>query len=119
MNSRPSSQGLQENFYSAEDTKEQRWVPFKEALAEARQHTAGPEPDTTDADRLRAAIIALPDRYREVVALCDLEGHCYEEAAARLECAVGAVRSRLHRAVVCWPENCSNRSLNCRGVKHE
>ena len=34
-------------------------------------------------------IAALPARYREVVILCDLEGHTYEAAAAALECAVG------------------------------
>ena len=41
---------------------------------------------------------ALPERYREAVIACDLEGRSYEEAAAVLECAVGTVRSRLHRA---------------------
>jgi RNA polymerase sigma-70 factor (ECF subfamily) len=47
---------------------------------------------------LRAAIAALPERYREVVVLCDLEGLTYEEAAAALGCVTGTVRSRLHRA---------------------
>ena len=35
---------------------------------------------------------------REVVVLCDLHEMSYEEAAAALDCAVGTVRSRLHRA---------------------
>lgn len=78
--------------------EEQRWVPFEDTLLDSRQRLPGPEPDTTDADRLRAAIVALPERYREVVVLCDLEGKSYEEAAATLDCAVGTVRSRLHRA---------------------
>jgi len=47
---------------------------------------------------VRAAIAALPPRYREVVVLCDLEGLSYEEAAAAAACATGTVRSRLHRA---------------------
>ncbi|MEK7406541.1 MAG: RNA polymerase sigma factor [Acidobacteriota bacterium] len=47
---------------------------------------------------VRAAVLSLPPHYREVVALCDLDGMSYEEAAATLECAVGTVRSRLHRA---------------------
>jgi RNA polymerase sigma-70 factor (ECF subfamily) len=47
---------------------------------------------------LREAIAALPVRYREVVVLCDLEAHTYEDAAGMLDCAVGTVRSRLHRA---------------------
>ncbi|MGD0500732.1 MAG: RNA polymerase sigma factor [Bryobacteraceae bacterium] len=49
-------------------------------------------------DALLRAIQALPHRYREVVALCDLEEVDYVEAAAILNCPVGTVRSRLHRA---------------------
>jgi RNA polymerase sigma-70 factor (ECF subfamily) len=47
---------------------------------------------------LRRAILNLPVKYREIVVLCDLEGVEYERAAAQLGCAVGTVRSRLHRA---------------------
>ena len=49
-------------------------------------------------DSLRSAIQSLPLNYREVVVLCDMEELSYEEAALRLGCAVGTVRSRLHRA---------------------
>jgi RNA polymerase sigma-70 factor (ECF subfamily) len=47
---------------------------------------------------LRRAVETLPPRYREVVALCDLEEVDYAEAAFVLGCPVGTVRSRLHRA---------------------
>ena len=47
---------------------------------------------------LRRAVNALPRRYREVVVLCDLEEVDYVDAAAILNCPVGTVRSRLHRA---------------------
>ena len=47
---------------------------------------------------LPATIASLPVPYREAVVLCDLEGQTYEEAAAVQGCAVGTVRSRLHRA---------------------
>jgi hypothetical protein len=50
-----------------------------------------------DAESLRKAIALMPLRYREVVVLCDLESRSYEEAAALLDCAVGTIRSRLHR----------------------
>ena len=40
----------------------------------------------------------LPLRYREVIVLCDLQEMPYADAAAALECALGTVRSRLHRA---------------------
>jgi RNA polymerase sigma-70 factor (ECF subfamily) len=48
--------------------------------------------------RVRQAIGTLPENYREVVVLCELEEMSYEEAAAALECPLGTVRSRLHRA---------------------
>ena len=47
---------------------------------------------------LRRALMALPLRYREVIVLCDLQELSYAEAADVLECAIGTVRSRLHRA---------------------
>ena len=47
---------------------------------------------------LRELIVSMPPRYREVVALCDLHEMSYVEAAAVIGCAVGTVRSRLHRA---------------------
>ena len=48
--------------------------------------------------RLRRAVLALPVRYREVVVLCDLQELSYADAADALGCAIGTVRSRLHRA---------------------
>jgi RNA polymerase sigma-70 factor, ECF subfamily len=47
---------------------------------------------------LRSAILSLPPNYREVVVLCDLQDVAYAQAAQQLGCAVGTVRSRLHRA---------------------
>ena len=49
-------------------------------------------------ENLRGAILALPAHYREVVVLCDLHEMSYAEAAVVIGCAVGTVRSRLHRA---------------------
>ena len=51
-----------------------------------------------DLQRLRCAILSLPSRYREVVVLCDLHDLSYADAAATIGCALGTVRSRLHRA---------------------
>jgi len=48
--------------------------------------------------RVRQAVNTLPENYREVVVLCELEEMSYEEAASALGCPVGTVRSRLHRA---------------------
>ena len=49
-------------------------------------------------DAVRGAVLALPAHYREVVVLCDLHEMSYVEAANVIDCAVGTVRSRLHRA---------------------
>ena len=48
-------------------------------------------------DALRRALKGLPAAYREAVVLCDLHELSYADAAATLGCAVGTVRSRLHR----------------------
>ena len=44
------------------------------------------------------AVLSLPEHYREVVVLCDLQEQTYADAAQALGCAIGTVRSRLHRA---------------------
>jgi RNA polymerase sigma-70 factor (ECF subfamily) len=49
-------------------------------------------------DSLRDAVASLPPKYREVIVLCDLQELSYEAAAAAIGCAVGTIRSRLHRA---------------------
>jgi RNA polymerase sigma-70 factor (ECF subfamily) len=46
---------------------------------------------------LRGAMLSLPAKYREAVVLCDLHDLSYADAAAVLGCAIGTVRSRLHR----------------------
>lgn len=47
---------------------------------------------------VRDAIGVLPTHYREVVVLCELHELSYADAAEVLGCAIGTVRSRLHRA---------------------
>jgi RNA polymerase sigma-70 factor (ECF subfamily) len=49
-------------------------------------------------ERVRNAVLALPAHYREVVVLCELQEMSYADTAVALNCAVGTVRSRLHRA---------------------
>ena len=49
-------------------------------------------------EQLQVAIASLPEHYAQTVILCDLCELSYAEAASRLGCAVGTVRSRLNRA---------------------
>lgn len=48
-------------------------------------------------DEVTKALQSLPDDFRTVVILCDIEGLTYEEIAEFIECPIGTVRSRLHR----------------------
>jgi RNA polymerase sigma-70 factor (ECF subfamily) len=50
------------------------------------------------APEVEAALGRLPEPFRSAVLLVDMEELTYEEAAAALECPVGTLRSRLHRA---------------------
>ena len=49
-------------------------------------------------EAVRAAVQSLPHPYREVVVLCELQEMDYATAAEVMECPIGTVRSRLHRA---------------------
>jgi RNA polymerase sigma-70 factor, ECF subfamily len=49
-------------------------------------------------ERVREGVEQLPDAYRTVIRLRDLEGLSTEETAARLGTNCGAVKTRLHRA---------------------
>ena len=76
-------------------------------LDEHDERTAWPDDRPSALDTLsreetiqavRAAIASLPAAYREVVVLCELQEMSYTDAAAIVQCPVGTVRSRLHRA---------------------
>jgi RNA polymerase sigma-70 factor, ECF subfamily len=49
-------------------------------------------------DEVTEALESLPDDFRTVILLCDVEEFTYEEIAEFLDCPIGTVRSRLHRA---------------------
>ena len=49
-------------------------------------------------DDISKAISNLPEDFRTVIILSDIEGFNYEEIAEFIDCPIGTVRSRLHRA---------------------
>jgi RNA polymerase sigma-70 factor (ECF subfamily) len=87
--------GIARKMLKHRHAEEQRWLPLDEGTEAEVPPAKGHDEDVAG---LRRAILALPERYRAVVVLCDLEEKSYEEAAALIDCAVGTVRSRLHRA---------------------
>lgn len=83
--------------------RERRSVPLSdEAGVPARHFIVDTDPladlvRERNLDAIRQALRSLPLRYREVLVLCDLQELSYADAATAVGCAVGTVRSRLHR----------------------
>ena len=51
-------------------------------------------------EKLQSALADLPEDYRKSIMLCDVEQRSYQEIAEIMHCAIGTVRSRIHRARV-------------------
>src|SRR5688572_9791222 len=99
--------GVARNLLLRRLQRERFYVPMQEdsddgaGTPESFLTTGGPLEELSRIETInsvRTAVLALPERYREVVVLCDLQEMSYVEAAEVLSCAVGTVRSRLHRA---------------------
>jgi len=70
------------------------------ALGDEPGVTADPADGIAHSQRvreLRRALASLPIAYREAVVMCDLQELTYQDAAEAAGCAIGTVRSRLHR----------------------
>jgi RNA polymerase sigma-70 factor (ECF subfamily) len=68
-------------------------------VEDLRDISAPAEPDTSPSrDALRDAVLALPERQRDVVLLRLIEGLSTAETARRLHCAEGTVKATLHHA---------------------
>lgn len=94
--------GIARNFVRRRLEADARDEPIDAADSEGLDLAVQPDPlgeltRAEDLESLRLAILSLPLRYREAIVLCDLQEMPYAEAAAALQCAVGTVRSRLHR----------------------
>lgn len=70
------------------------------------------------AETLQAALVCVPQSYREVIVLCDLQEMSYAEAASILAIPIGTVRSRLHRGHLALLDQLSrNKSRERSGAK--
>jgi len=81
--------------------QQKRWVELPSDEDAGVSHDPAPTDDIARSEVsavLRRAMLELPLQHREVIALCDLEELPYHTVAAILDCPVGTVRSRLHRA---------------------
>ncbi|MDQ6664938.1 MAG: sigma-70 family RNA polymerase sigma factor, partial [Acidobacteriota bacterium] len=91
--------GIARNFVRRHLERDRAWDTIEDttrgpvALDDPLGELTRPETIET----VRQAILTLPPNYREAVVLCELQELSYEEAASAIGCAVGTVRSRLHR----------------------
>ncbi len=71
-----------------------------EVESAAEPPTAPPEPDDRILNQrvLSPALDRLPDGYRKVLVMHDVEGMTHEEIAERLGVSVGTSKSQLHKA---------------------
>src|SRR5690606_31061152 len=76
----------------------------REILGEIRRdahvHAKGsrPLPGGGLSDEVTAALSTLPEEFRQVLVLVDLDERSYKDAARALGCPIGTIMSRLHRA---------------------
>lgn len=72
-------------------------ITISDTLAD---RSISPEDETLLRERqyaLKAALLDIPEVYREAIVLCDIEGLTYEETAAALDIGLGTVKSRISR----------------------
>ncbi len=48
--------------------------------------------------QIMSAINALKPKFKEVIMLCEIDGYTYEQAAEKIKCPLGTVKSRLYKA---------------------
>jgi RNA polymerase sigma-70 factor (ECF subfamily) len=95
--------GIARNCARQRIGRDRPFQPLDDVAEVAVEDVASPGDPLVDLTRaegiaeVRRAVLTLPLRYREVVVLCDLQELSYADAADALGCAVGTVRSRLHR----------------------
>lgn len=75
-------------------------------------------------DEVTTALTLLPEEFKTVILLCDIEGFSYEEMAKILELPIGTVRSRLFRARNMLKEKLKSYALSLgykdyRGLKQQ
>jgi RNA polymerase sigma-70 factor, ECF subfamily len=99
--------GVARNYVLRSFKRERPYVPMLEDMEETQEISGtrflaaeDPLDDYTRSEVIklvRQAVLTLPERYREVVVLCDFQELSCAAAAAALDCPIGTVNSRLHR----------------------
>ena len=72
--------------YTLLNIADRKATPEAEALKKERQ------------EKILAAVYSLKPKFKEVIILCEFSGLSYEDAAKKLNCPLGTVKSRIYNA---------------------
>jgi len=83
-------------------SKKPEHVDFERLRLSENEPTSSSDPEeellySFFGDEFMRAMDALPEEFRHVIRLSDVEGRSYKEIAKKLDCPIGTVMSRLHR----------------------
>ena len=86
---------------SAVVKNEQNCTADENVLVNIRDRKKSPEDNIITTERQKRIIDAveqLKPKFREVIMLCEIYGYTYEEAALKIHCPVGTIKSRIFNA---------------------
>ncbi|MCQ2753708.1 MAG: sigma-70 family RNA polymerase sigma factor [bacterium] len=81
-----NSENTTSDDYELECIKDKKLTPESSILISERQQT------------IINAVESLKPKLKEAIMLCEIEGYTYEEAAQKLKCPIGTIKSRIFNA---------------------
>ena len=93
------------SIYEGSEDDDDRPMEIKDSSPTPQEHI-----EMTETQReVRKALDELPEEYKSVIVMYDLEGLSYDEISNVLQCPVGTIKSRLNRARKALKKNLSEK----------
>lgn len=93
------------SIYESSEDDDDRPMEIKDSSPTPQEHM-----EITETQReVRKALDELPEEYKSVIVMYDLEGLSYDEISNVLQCPVGTIKSRLNRARKALKKNLSEK----------
>ena len=95
---RSRSRRSEREYKYVRSTKDICWESQKKCCSEPEKHDEETLLNKCVSDKMRSALLSLPEKFRRPLLMHTIRDLKYEEIAEELDCPLGTVRSRLHRA---------------------